>query len=197
MCGNGARCIAYYAYKNSIVSNNMKFETLAGIIEAEVNNDSVKIKMIEPHDFKKDIELDCKEYGKLKMFFINTGVPHAVIFRDDLDSLDVEELGSFIRYHKYFEPKGTNVNFVKVLSDNTIQVRTYERGVEGETLSCGSGSTASALISSIENNFSSPVIVKTQSKEDLIIHFEKQNNNFKNVYLEGHVKVVFMGQFVN
>jgi diaminopimelate epimerase len=197
MCGNGARCAAYYTYKNSITDKTMKFETLAGIIEAEVNNDSVKIKMIDPYDFKKDIELDCKEYGKVKIFFINTGVPHAVIFRDDIDSLDVEELGSFIRYHKYFEPKGTNVNFVKLIEKNTIQVRTYERGVENETLSCGSGSTASAIISSIEKNLLSPITVQTQSKENLIIHFDKENNNFKNVYLEGKVRLVFTGQFAN
>ena len=127
------------------------------------------------------------------MCSINTGVPHVVHFVEDLEHFDVFATGRMIRYHDHYKPAGTNANFVKALDGNTIQVRTYERGVENETLACGTGSVASALIASQLGMVSPPVEVLVRSGERLTIYFEKTEGGFKNVYLEGGTKVVYQG----
>ncbi len=194
MCGNGARCVAFFAVFKGIARKNMRFETLAGKISAEVdeNAKNVKLKMITPHSLVKS-EIEYENSKKFEITSINTGVPHAVIFTNELEAIDVDKLGRFVRNHPNFAPKGTNVNFVKITENNNIFVRTYERGVESETLSCGSGSTASALISALTFQLKSPVKVHTKSGEVLTIYFEIENNVVKNVYLEGKVAVVFEG----
>jgi diaminopimelate epimerase len=210
MCGNGARCAVFFAYHKKIAEKNMKFETLAGIIEGEIleskNADSeyassttsgcVKVKMIDPHSIKTDLFLDLPDLGQVNVYSMNTGVPHAVIFTNNI-RLDVQEIGSFVRYNQAFMPAGTNVNFVKIKDENEIIVRTYERGVEAETLSCGSGSTASALFSALQYGQKSPITVHTKSDEDLKIHFaiSKHGQNITDVYLEGFVNTVFEGEF--
>ncbi len=185
MCGNGARCIALYAYKNKIALNKMTFETFAGLIEAEVTKDNlVKLKMSAPHSLSLD-----KEWN-----FINTGVPHVVIFVDDIDKIDVKTIGNSIRYHKKFAPAGTNVNFVKIKDDKHIRVRTYERGVEDETLACGTGSVASAIISGIKFGMKSPVSVITQGGSALNIYFKiDKNKSVSDVCLEGDAEIIYEG----
>lgn len=200
MCGNGARCAAYFASSQKIVLKSMKFETLAGIIEGEILDDGceakkVKVKMINPHSVRDDIYLDLPDLEQVRICSINTGVPHAVIFVENIKNIDVEEIGSFVRYNQAFMPSGTNVNFVKIKNQNEIIVRTYERGVENETLSCGSGSTASAIFSALKFDLKSPILVHTKSGEDLQIHFNKDGENIKDVYLEGLVEIVFNGNF--
>jgi len=199
MCGNGARCAAYYAYIRKIADKNMKFDTLAGLIEGHIISDedikTVKVKMTEPHSYREN-EIDIPGLGKKNIHQVNTGVPHAVIFADDIENTDVQNAGCFVRYHDIYKPKGTNVNFVKIKNNNEIIVRTYERGVEAETLSCGSGSTASALVCALKNNLSSPISVNTRGGELLKIYFEiKDKNILTNVFLEGAVRIVFEGKY--
>ena len=131
-----------------------------------------------------------------KLSFMNTGVPHVVHFVDNLDDIDVRNLGSHIRYHGEFSPEGTNADFVKVVGRNAIKVRTYERGVEDETLACGTGSVASALIAAEAEKMTSPVTVHTRSGEKLKVYFERRDGNFKNIYLEGSAKLVFDGKII-
>ncbi|MBI3991398.1 MAG: diaminopimelate epimerase [Candidatus Omnitrophica bacterium] len=192
MCGNGARCIAFYANRNRAASDKMTFETRAGLISAGVKGKNVKLKLNGPLKPALDIKLNID--GKtLIVSRINTGVPHAVVFVNNLTSVNVKGLGKKIRYHKRFSPAGTNVNFVKVSGKHSISIRTYERGVEDETLACGTGSTASALISSLVKGVISPVNVNTYGGDILKIYFEKSGEGFKNVFLEGKVKEVFEG----
>lgn len=199
MCGNGARCAAYFAYIQKIVGKIMKFETLAGIIEGEILDEAgtknVKVKMINPHSVRDDVYLDLPDLGQVQVCSINTGVPHAVIFVKNIRNVDIQEIGKFVRYNAAFMPSGTNVNFVKIKNENEIIVRTYERGVEAETLSCGSGSTASAIFSALQYSLKSPIIVHTKSDEDLTIHFKKAGQEITDVYLEGLVEIVFEGNF--
>ncbi|MFH1406937.1 MAG: diaminopimelate epimerase [Candidatus Omnitrophota bacterium] len=193
MCGNGARCIALYAFKNKIAKKDMVFETLAGNIAAHVKGNSVKVKMSNPAGIKCNIPLTIGG-KKLSVHRINTGVPHVVYFTDNLDRVDVSGLGRPIRYHKKFAPAGTNVNFVETLGKNKIKIRTYERGVEGETLACGTGSAASAIISALYKDAKAPVGVLTRSGEVLSVYFKKLGSKFSELYLEGSVKVVFNGE---
>ena len=199
MCGNGGRCAAKYAYLNGITNKEMKFETPAGLIEAFIFEKSVSVKLTQPAGLKLNsvVKLDdlnlSFEYG-----FINTGVPHTVIIADNLENVDIKNIGNKIRFHKDFQPAGTNVNFIKFNGDNSISVRTYERGVEDETLACGTGSTASALIASLKKGLESPVSVKTKSGLILKIHFDRKNlisGNFAelNLFLEGDAEKIYDG----
>ncbi len=196
MCGNGARCVALFSYKGKIAKKNMCFETKAGIIGAQIiNAQKVKIKMSEPFDLKKDLKI--KINGKvLKVSFINTGVPHTVIFSSRIKTIEVEEIGRKIRRHKMFAPQGTNVDFVSLKGKTSIYLRTYERGVEAETLSCGTGSVASAIIAGLKKGFKSPVKVITQSGEIYTIYFRLEKEGIKEVYLEGSVAVSYEGLFI-
>jgi len=188
MCGNGARCIACYSYKNGISRRKMRFLTISGEIEAEVKGKKVKVKLTPPKDYRVlRIKVDRKIF---KVYFVLAGVPHAVLFFENLEKVDVRELGRKIRYHPVFSPKGTNVNFVKITGKNSISIRTYERGVEDETLSCGTGSVASSYISWKNRFVSSPVRVSTRA-ENLKVYIEDD----KNVYLEGEVEHVYDGTF--
>ncbi len=197
MCGNGARCVAFY------LNSTLKIETKAGIIESRINGNNVKIKLTDPKGLKLDIPIRIN--GRLlKVNFINTGVPHVVIFVEGLDKIDVFNLGRSIRYHKRFAPAGTNVNFIEVLGRDTVRVRTYERGVEDETLACGTGAVASALLYAIRYTLpagrqalyaSGKVNVHTKSGEVLKVYFNRVGNNFKDVWLEGKAKIVYKGEY--
>jgi len=194
MCGNGARCIALYAKLNRIAGSKMKFETLAGIIEASITGRQIKLKMSDPKGLKFDLNLDLSD-GAYNVNFVNTGVPHAVIFADRAEGLDIGRIGKEVRYHSAFAPKGTNVNLVEPAGGNTLKVRTYERGVEGETLACGTGVTASAVIAAAVKGFKSPVACMTKSGDKLKVYFRKDGNDFTGVYLEGGAKTVFSGKY--
>lgn len=186
MCGNGARCIGHYAWKNKITAKKFTMETLAGILKGEILPlDNVKIFLSTP----KNIELGIREKidGKvLEIHSINTGVPHAIIYVKDIDDVNVDDIGRKVRYLKRFSPKGTNVNFVQVKNLSNILVRTYERGVEQETLACGTGVTASAITSAMVHKLSPRIQAKTKSGETLIINTEE-------VSLTGSVRIVFKG----
>ncbi len=203
MCGNGARATALYVsrdrestgYKSQVSSHKKSFliETMAGIIDSEVVGDNVKIKLTDPKDVRLDIPIKVNNRD-IKVNFINTGVPHAVVFACGLNEIDIVPLGRAIRYHKNFSPKGTNVNFVEVLSKNKVTVRTYERGVEDETLACGTGSVASALIYALKIGMINKVYVRTRSTEILTVYFRCDNKEVKDVWLEGKANVSFKGE---
>lgn len=192
MCGNGIRCSAVYAYEKKWCGSSMKIETGSGMLEAGVSGESVKIKMTSPGNIKLDQNIGA---GKtiMNIHTVNTGVPHAVHFVEDIENYPVKEMGAKVRYHKLFEPEGTNADFVKTSDKSTIFVRTYERGVEDETLACGTGVVASAIISHLVNGTKNPTNAVTKSKEVLRVYFKKEHNQFRDVYFEGKAGIVFEG----
>lgn len=192
MCGNGGRCAGRFAFLKKIAGPKMTFKTLAGIIQAEVKGTSVKVKMVPPRGLEFQIPLALESH-RLLVDSINTGVPHVVAFVNDLDNFDVAGIGRQIRFHPRFQSAGTNANFVQVVDKSFLRIRTYERGVEGETLACGTGATAAALVAAHKGIVTSPVSVHTKGGETLIIYFEGTGPDFGNVYLEGHVRVVYQG----
>jgi diaminopimelate epimerase len=195
MCGNGARCFARYARKVSGHEGEIiAFETEAGVIAARCVGDDVQIDMSSPHSYAVAATLDAAGQ-ELTVHSINTGVPHAVIFVKDLEAVDTARLGAAIRYHAHFQPKGTNVNFVGVVSPNEISVRTYERGVEGETLACGTGVVACALIHHLETGAEGPIRVHVRGGETLSVSFETgaTAGDFAHVTLTGPADFVFDG----
>ncbi|MBI5418788.1 MAG: diaminopimelate epimerase [Deltaproteobacteria bacterium] len=183
MCGNGGRCAARYAVERRIARRKLAFETDAGLIRAEVSGRRVKLQMVPPHGLalSKTLTLGGR---KIAYSFLNTGVPHAVLFVPDLSKIDLPGTGRRIRTHRAFAPRGTNVNFVKV-KDGTVWVRTYERGVEGETLACGTGAVACGILSAVHGYVRPPVSVRTRGGEVLTIHFDLEKKGFGEVYLEG------------
>jgi len=193
MCGNGARCFARYAAKVSGKSGDLSFETQAGVVTAEMLGENVKLGMSAPHSLALNTELGVAG-EKMKVHFLNTGVPHAVVFLDDIEKLDIMRSGAALRYHEHFAPKGTNANFVGENPDGSISIRTYERGVEGETLACGTGVTAAALLFSKLTGASSPVRVKVKGGDTLEVGFENDGDGWKNVTLTGPADFVFEGQ---
>lgn len=196
MCGNGARCIAKFAYLLGVAGERMRFETLSGVCEAEVVGEDIKVKFFDLS--LKDVELKRFHdfgFGKVEFHFAKVGVPHAVLYRDDVDSIPYEELISMAKKVRYaFEvfPRGTNVNFVKALSDSQILVRTYERGVEDETWACGTGSIASSVISSLLFGMRPPIVVKVKGGL-LKVDFRIEGDFIRDVYLEGDARVVAKG----
>jgi diaminopimelate epimerase len=193
MCGNGARCFARYLQRLVGVKDRVTFETIAGVISARYRGDWVTIGLTQPHGLRLNEEIPVAN-GKLPVNSLNTGVPHAVIFVPDADQAMVTQLGSVIRYHQHFAPKGTNVNFVQAIGPNSIRVRTYERGVEGETLACGTGVTASALISSKALKFTSPIKVQVQGGDTLEVSFQETGGQFTQVELTGPADFAFEGK---
>jgi len=194
MCGNGIRCAALFAHRNGFERKMLEIDTIGGIQKAQVTANSVKFRMPDPKGFVKDISL--KSAGKEYIVtFINTGVPHAVHFVKSLEKIDIKELGSAIRHHKRFKPNGTNVNFVEVINKDTLKVRTYERGVEDETLACGTGSAASAIVSALVKGTKRPVYVITRSGNILNVSFNTgKNKKVSELYLEGDASIVYQGR---
>ena len=188
MCGNGARCAAFFSGKSKV-----KLNTKAGMVSAEVSGSQVKIQLTAPSDIRLNLPLIVND-RLLKVNFINTGVPHVVVFVHRVEDINVQDIGRSIRYHAKLAPAGANVNFVAEKAKKLIQIRTYERGVEGETLACGTGSTAAALIFALKNNLDHLVRVKTQSKEILKVYFQKEGGVFKRVWLEGSARIVYKGE---
>lgn len=193
MCGNGARCFARFVQRQTAWRKNvMSFETGAGIITALFQGARVTVNLTEPEDLRVNETLRLSG-GPVTVHSVNTGVPHAVLFVPEADKAMLQQLGPEIRHHARFAPKGTNVNFVQVLGANHIRVRTFERGVEGETLACGTGVSASALVSARVHNFRSPVKVTVESGDQLEVAFDGEDGVFSNVHLTGPAEFVFDG----
>jgi diaminopimelate epimerase len=192
MCGNGARCFARFANEIAGAQKKISFETPAGVIAAELVDDLVRLHMTEPTDLRLNMKLPMADENKT-VHFINSGVPHVVIPVARIGDVDVSREGSAIRYHKMFSPNGANVNFIEKRGSDKLAVRTYERGVEDETLACGTGVVASALIFAIIENANGPITVFARGGDELQVGFEKSNNQFRNVTLTGPADFVFDG----
>jgi len=185
MCGNGGRCTADFAVRHGIAGKHMRFKAYDGIHEAFTGNGTIRLQMSDINSFSIVNE----------SYFINTGSPHYVLFRKDIATLDVYNEGKRIRQSDDFKPGGTNVNFVEK-EDNGIYVRTFERGVEDETLSCGTGVTASAIASVLSGQFvSSPVNVRTRGG-DLKVEFSVKGKQITNIWLSGPATFVFEGTYL-
>ncbi len=194
MCGNGSRCVCVLAEELGIASGCMTFETLAGIIRGEAEGQRAAVQMTDV-GAPKTLSLEGS-FGRIEILFLNTGVPHAVVFVEDLEQQDVAGVGREIRNHGAFQPEGANVNFVGTSSGSDIAVRTYERGVEDETLACGTGAVASAIAHGIANGVSPPITVATRSGDSLTISFDEKDRGFVNVTMEGPVRKVFEGLYL-
>jgi diaminopimelate epimerase len=194
MCGNGARCAARFAVLKGIAPGpQVVFETLAGLIRAEVRDRRVQVALADVGDLRLSLAIPLAE-DTLTGHFLRVGVPHVVVPVTDLEETPVARVGREVRFHRMFAPAGTNVNFVRVLGPHRLQVRTYERGVEDETLACGTGAVASALISSFLGQVSSPVEVHTRGGEILTITFKTQGEHISEVFLEGDALVAYQGE---
>ncbi len=192
MCGNGSRCLILYARLMKINSGKTVFETLAGVLEGRTRGNLVRVKLPGVRVIRLDFALVVGG-RKLKMSFLDSGVPHAVVPVKDVTRVEVAKLGRAIRFHRCFRPKGTNVDFVEI-KKNLVKVRTYERGVEEETLSCGTGSVASAIAAAILTGMAYPVRVHTASGEILKVYFDLAAGRVENIWLEGNAGVVFAGE---
>lgn len=185
MCGNGGRCMVSFAKLLGIINKETKFKAVDGVHKATIHDDeTISLEMQDVSDIAK----------VNNNYYLNTGSPHYVLFRDDIDKIDVLNRGREIRYSGEFKPEGTNVNFVEAKND-VLYVRTYERGVENETLSCGTGVTASAISASIhtETDKSSYKIITKGG--NLHVSFKKiDNNSFVNIWLTGPATFVFKGE---
>ena len=181
-----------FAFMNGIAGRKLSFETLAGIIRAEVKDGTVKVQLTKPFGYQPEVEIPIGGV-KRTASFINTGVPHVVYFVDDLETVDIIGDGAATRYHDLFKPDGTNANFAKVTEPGRMLIRTYERGVEGETLACGTGAVAAALIAGAKGLVSSPVTLMTRGGTELKVYFDWDGMQFENIFLEGDAVLVYQG----
>lgn len=202
MCGNGARCMAVHISSHLKPSRKLfGMETLAGEIMAETEGELARVRLSNPKDYMPRLNITVANQ-KLEVHFIDTGVPHTVVFVDGLQEVDVNSLGRLIRNHPRFAPRGTNVNFVERAREGMVAVRTYERGVEAETLACGTGSVASALIGYLhahpnqKEQKGASMKVLTASKEILEVTFDlSSGHKIDNVWLKGTAKVIAKGEY--
>lgn len=191
-CGNGTRCAARFAFVNVIAGRKMTIETDAGIVAAEIGDAGlVTISMPAPWSFRAQRPVTVGEQA-IHGSSITVGVPHYVVFlRDGLWEQNIVPLGRAIREHEELAPDGANVNFVVVRNRHLIEVRTYERGVEAETLSCGSGVTSSAVVSAMFGRVESPVSVLTRSGVTFEVFFDMRGGHAENVRLKGDARLVY------
>lgn len=194
MCGNGARCFARFAARlMNARPETVSFETQAGLITAMLEGDLVTLEMGRPQDHRAPQSLTLGDSAH-QVHFINTGVPHAVVFVPEVEKIDVQLLGAAIRWHTAFSPKGTNANFAQLIAPDTLVLRTYERGVEGETLACGTGVCATALLHAVETGAPSPIHVRVRGGDTLRVDFQKNpDGSFSGVKLTGPADFVFEG----
>jgi diaminopimelate epimerase len=201
MCGNGARCMAAYIVRNHSPKKKLfTIETLAGKIFAEAKGEIAHIRLSTPTDYKSNIPLSINGQ-KIHVDYIDTGVPHTIVFVDSLKQIDVPKIGPIIRYHKKFDPRGTNANFVEQIKEDLVEVRTYERGVEDETKACGTGAVASAIVSylkanpDVQNKTKAQMNVLTASTEILEVIFDLDRRKVSNVWLKGSAKFIAQGEY--
>lgn len=195
MCGNGARCIARLAFELGVAPSSMRFQTGAGLVRADVAGDTVQLTMTPPRDWKLNgsLLIDGASYA---YDFVNSGVPHAVVVVEDLANVDVARLGAAIRYHADFAPKGTNANFIQITGPHSLSVRTYERGVEAETLACGTGIVAAGLLAGKTRRVQTPVQITPASNDVLTVNYDLTADGAENVTLKGPAAHVFRGELV-
>ena len=193
MCGNGGRCVARLAHLIGIAGPRLSLETQTGVIQAEITDKRVKLEMPQPSTVEFDYPLEAGGQT-FTVSSVTVGVPHVVVWVSDVDTAAVFKVGQAIRYHAHYAPTGTNVDFVQPLDDGTLAIRTYERGVEDETLACGTGSVAAALVASAKGMVTSPAALNTRGGGRLKIYFDKHGDEFREVFLEGDARVIYKGK---
>lgn len=191
-CGNGARCLALFAYRHGIAGREMAFGADDGLHHAVIDGQKVRLHMIEPDQFM--VHRSISEYPRTNtLHTIDTGTKHAVIRSEDVGKELVEEDGRALRYHSMFQPDGTNVNFVQKTGLSALAIRTYERGVEAETLACGTGTVAAAVVLALTDGVTPPVSVHTHGGETLVVDFRQNDTKITDVTLTGSAHMVFEG----
>lgn len=183
MCGNGGRCLVAFAKHLGVINENAVFEAIDGVHHATINGDMVRLQMQDVHTIEKHS----------KHVFLNTGSPHHVQFEESIEDFDIKTKGATIRYGEPYNEAGSNVNFVKKINDQIFAVRTYERGVEDETLSCGTGVTAVALAMHALNETDKNLITLQVQGGELQVSFDIEGGVYKNVWLIGPAKFVYKG----
>ncbi|WP_342640794.1 diaminopimelate epimerase [Rhodoligotrophos ferricapiens] len=186
MCGNGARCVARFAYDIGAAPAEMSFETEAGRVHAQISPDHVTIDMPPPRDIRLGMRLDIAGIER-EVHFAQVGVPHAVILVDHLPAFPVDELGPLVRHHSAF-PRGANANFVSTA--NGLAMRTFERGVEAETLACGTGAVATATICHLLGISGPDATIRTGGGDQLSVHLERDGDRFVRATLTGPTETV-------
>lgn len=194
MCGNGIRCLIKFLAERGFNQKSYEIETLLRTLHVTLEGDEVSVKMGDPLEMALGQLLQV-ENQEIPFDYFDTGVPHAIIFVQDIEAIDLESIGPKIRHHPYFAPKGTNVNYAKVAKDGCVHVRTFERGVEAETLACGTGATATALAAAKKFGLASPVHVKVKSQDVLRIGFKHQGDKMIEIQMTGPACRVFSGHF--
>jgi diaminopimelate epimerase len=192
MCGNGARCFARFADRAAGPLKQLTFETPAGTIGAQLAGELVTLQMSQPNDLRLGLELPIGG-EKIRAAYIDSGVPHVVLPVAKIDEVDVRSLGAALRHHPMFAPRGANANFSEQRGPRAIAIRTFERGVEDETLACGTGVVASALIFAAGENVAGPIDVLVRGGDTLQVDFSREGNRFTNVTLTGPADFVFDG----
>jgi len=193
MCGNGARCFTAFSLERGLgKSGVVRFLTDAGPMSASAHDGMFTIQMTVPTDLKLNVKVPLKS-GEATVHYVNTGVPHVVRFVEDVSKVDIRPEGSELRRHKAFAPKGANANFAQIKPDGSVLVRTFERGVEDETLACGTGVTATAIIAHLVHKVSKPVSLKVAGGDVLKVDFHREGATFRAVSLMGPASVVFEG----
>jgi diaminopimelate epimerase len=203
MCGNGGRCAAAFVMDIDSLTR-VSFYTLDYLYDATfVSESNIQLRMKDPGPILTNILIEFRN-EVIQVHFVDTGTQHTVIFLDELSpqlqahiqSSGIHEIAKCVRFSDRFAPEGTNVNFVRLLDNQMLEMRTYEKGVEDETLACGTGAIASAILTAVMKNMLSPIGVKTKSNERLVVSFEREDGHFRNVTLEGPARIVFKGQYI-
>lgn len=189
-CGNGARCAARYGVLRAGTAASTVLETVRGPLRAEVAGDRVAVEMGDCRVVSEEIHFPL-EAGPVRAALLEVGVPHLVTFEHDTGTVDVDTLGRRLRFHPGAGAGGANVNFAARVAPGVLAVRTFERGVEGETLSCGTGCVAAALADAILGDGISPATCRTRSGADLKVSYRRAGRGFAEVTLEGEVRLVF------
>jgi len=201
MCGNGARCMAAYIVRNRKPKKKLfSMETIAGIILGEAKGEVANVRLSDPVDYRAGIPITISG-RRITVGYIDTGVPHTIVYVDALENINVSKIGNIIRHHRKFKPRGTNVNFVEQVRKNLVHVRTYERGVEDETKACGTGSVAAAIVTylkanpNVKNKTGAKIKVQTTGKEILEITFDLVDGRVSNVWLKGSANFIARGEY--
>ncbi len=194
MCGNGARCFARFALERHLGSGDaIRFTTDAGVVAAETIDGAYRIELTPPTDLILERSIELQD-GSTQIHSVNTGVPHAIRFVDDVDRVDLRAIGAEIRFHRDFAPAGTNVNIAHLEADGLVRIRTYERGVEDETLACGTGVTAVGIAAHLIRGLPLPVRVRVAGGFVLQVDFVRKGDRIREVTLTGPATSVFQGR---
>lgn len=192
-CGNGARCLARFAYRRGIVGPEMAFDADDGRHQATIVGREVRLRLVDPADVILNRRIDGFARSPV-IHTLNTGTVHAVIRSDDVEAEDVARDGRALRSHPMFQPGGTNVNFMQTVAPSGLALRTYERGVEAETLSCGTGAGAAAVTFALLDGVPAPITVHTRSGEPLVVDFQRDGDSITGVSLQGSAHIIYDGE---